>query len=315
MGAKLFFENVNVLPLPLNRMSMAYRASQETGNQACCLPLPPMMDTNQHMLQLKGFLNTPALWKNTQFGLRQFQFPSVQLHRLVPEAIPQNIRLGHQMEHVFRQLLQTSKTHDILVHNLPIRRQKQTLGELDFILRERSTMELVHVELTFKFYIVNTAISEPVHRLMGPNKRDMFFTKVQKMKDQQFPLLRSPEAIAALKNLAGDPMGIRQEACFKAQLFMPFGQDPANIRPLRHAAIKGYWLRLHDFKGPYFKGARFYLPHKREWPIDPHLGVAWQGHYETLLEVNLHMLKKNAPMVWMLKANGDLEKFFVVWWP
>jgi len=86
--------------------------------------------------QCIGFLNTPPLWKNQQFGIQQFKFPEIDLNGFVPKAIPSKIRLGHQMEFVFKQLIEYSSDYEIVLHNLPIRSGKQTIGEIDFILED-----------------------------------------------------------------------------------------------------------------------------------------------------------------------------------
>ena len=85
--------------------------------------------------QCLGFLNTPPLWEGKQFDIQQFEFPSIDLSSFQPEPLPQNIRLGHQVEYIFKQLIEHSAQYNILVYNLPIRKEKRTLGEIDFILK------------------------------------------------------------------------------------------------------------------------------------------------------------------------------------
>ena len=140
--------------------------------------------------QYIGFLNTPPLWENKQFDIQQFEFPSLDLHSFHPAPIPKNIRLGHQLEYVFKQLVDYSEVYDIVLYNLPIRQEKRTLGEIDFILHDTTGDQLIHVEMTYKFYLVDPAISKPIHRLIGPNKRDRFFDKMEKIKNKQFPILQ-----------------------------------------------------------------------------------------------------------------------------
>jgi len=265
--------------------------------------------------QCVGFLNTHPLWVNEQFVIQQFDFPKVDLKSFKSEPIPKKIRLGHQMEYVFKQLVAHSSKYEIILHNLPVRKGKQTIGEVDFILKNFQTKELIHVELTYKFYIINPEISEPIHRLIGPNKRDMFFTKMEKIKNEQFKLLHSEEGIKALSNNDIDHSQVTHQACYKAQLFVPFGEDKsANIRPLNQDCVCGYWLRFDDFNTDAFKSHQFYIPLKSEWVIEPHTEVQWRNHFETLMEINLRLLKENAPMVWMKKSETEFEKFFVVWW-
>ena len=265
--------------------------------------------------QCVGFLNTPPLWVNKQFEIQQFDFPDLDLNGFEPVSIPKKIRLGHQMEYVFKQLISHSKKYEIVLHNLPIKSGNRTIGEIDFVLRDLNTDELLHVELTYKFYIINLEISEPIHRLMGPNKRDMFFAKMEKIKNVQFQLLHSTEGVKALSDSDISHNIITHQTCYKAQLFVPFGKkNKANIQPLNLNCICGYWLRFGDFNTSMFKSFLFYIPFKSEWVIEPHADVPWRDHYESLIDINLRMLNENAPLVWMRKSENEFEKFFVVWW-
>ncbi|WP_299534175.1 DUF1853 family protein [Ulvibacterium sp.] len=264
--------------------------------------------------QFYGFLNTPPLWQNVQFGIQQFTFPKIDLNHFSTQPIPKRIRLGHQMEHVFKQFMAHSDSYEILLHGVPVKRGNRTIGEIDFILMEVQIQKLIHVELTYKFYLIDPEISEPIHRLIGPNRRDMFFTKIEKIKDQQFPLLHSHEGIIALSGKAIDSKKIEHQVCFKAQLFAPYRNTEVHIRPLNQGCIFGYWLRFDDFNTKDFWSNTYYIPFKSEWVVVPHKDVPWSSHHQILMELNLGMLSKNAPMVWMKKPNGQFDKFFVVWW-
>lgn len=264
--------------------------------------------------QCFGFLNTPPLWKNEQFGIQQFKFPEINLATFQPRAIPSKIRLGHQMEYVFAQLVDYCPDYEILLHNLPVKNPKRTIGEIDFILKDIQTEELIHIELTYKFYIINPEISEPIHQLMGPNKRDMFYTKMEKIKNEQFQLLHSNEGAKALSYNNIDHSKITHQTCFKAQLFDPYGSTPINIRPLNTHCIAGSWLRFDEFNSSEFKRHQYFITPKSQWVIEPHLDVQWSPHFETLMDINVRMLNERAPMVWMKKSETEFEKFFIIWW-
>ena len=230
-----------------------------------------------------------------------------------PIDLPSNLRLGHQMEVVFKHLITSSSTHQLLLHNLLIEEGKIRIGELDFILKERNSNRYIHVELAYKFYIINPEISEPIYRLMGPNRRDMFYTKLDKLKEKQLPLLHHDSLLPYWETHNINPTEMEQQCCFKAQLFEPFDQR-TSIRPLNVDCISGKWIRFDDFNTNGFRTAEYYLPRKLEWVIAPHLNVHWMSHFETLMEVNLRMVKESAPMLWVKRATGEIEKLFVVWW-
>ncbi|MCX2719556.1 DUF1853 family protein [Lentiprolixibacter aurantiacus] len=261
-----------------------------------------------------GFLDTPPLWVKKQFGLEQFNFPEVEIAQQWLPQIPEGIRLGHQMEFIFLQCIARSEKYEIIAHNEALRESGRTLGEVDFILFDRKIKEYLHVELTFKFYIIDPDISEPIHRLMGPNRRDMFFTKLDKIRNEQLGQLSTPAGLSILEKLKLFDKKIVPQVCFKAQLFLPFGAEHGHIRPLNTACIAGYWLRFDAFNSPEFKDGLYFIPYKYEWPVNPSFNESYMTHYEVLLELNIRMIKENAPLVWRKKSDSTFEKFFVVWW-
>ena len=261
-----------------------------------------------------GFYTTEPLWTKTQFGVEQFEFPKTSLEKLNIKPIPERIRLGHKMEHVFEQLIGHNSDWYVVAKNLLIDRNKERLGELDFIIHNKLSNENYHIELAYKFYIINPEITEPIHRLMGPNKRDMFFTKLEKLKNKQFPLLFSDELKLQLQELSVETEKVKQQVCFKTQLFVPYQEERVSIRPLNRNCIVGSWIHFDDFNTPEFKNYKYYIPYKQEWVITPSLNSAYNSHYDTLLNINLRMLKENAPMLWVKKPDETIEKLFVVWW-
>ncbi len=264
--------------------------------------------------QCIGFLNTPPIWQKKQFDIQQFEFPSLAWDSFPPQAIPKNIRLGHQMEQVFQQLIKHSDSYQILLYNLPIRAGERTLGEIDFILRDQVSGRLIHVELTYKFYLLDPEISEPHLQLVGPNKRDLFFTKMEKIKDKQFPLLHSPAGAKALQAQHIDHLKIEHQCCFKAQLFSPFGSSMVDIGVLNKDCLVGHWLRFDDFNKPAFAKAQFYMPTKSEWVIKPKDQVAWKSHAAIKMDIDQGFRQEKAPMIWWRNSKGEIEKIFVVWW-
>lgn len=273
------------------------------------------------MKHILGFLNTQPLWKNQQFGLRQFEMPPMDISSFVPQPIPTNLRLGHQVEYIFKQLLEHSKAYHVVAYNIQVKKDAHTIGELDFIVEDIRFREsvptqkaLLHIELTYKFYIIDPLISEPIHRLMGPNRRDMFFTKLEKTRNQQLPLAFSKYGKITLEKLGLVPTELDQQTYFLGQLFVPYRGKPPSIRPLNLECIVGYWLRFDQFDSSDFREHVYYIPKKYEWLHKPHLDCYWRNHKDILMDINLRHISERAPMVWLRKKDHTLQKCFVVWW-
>ncbi|MDT0539655.1 DUF1853 family protein [Croceitalea sp. P059] len=267
---------------------------------------------NQHLCL--GFYKTKPLWVNEQFGVTQFEFPDINFNNFQASPIPERLRLGHKMEHVFEQFIEFSNEWELLAKNLLVDKGNLRVGELDFLVRHEFSKISYHIELAYKFYIINPEITEPIHRLMGPNRRDMFYTKLDKLKNKQFPLLFNEELHEELKSIQLNLDTVQQQACFKAQLFSLYGTSSTSIRPLNKNCIEGRWIRFDDFSTTEFNKWEYYLPFKQEWVMAPSENRGYVSHYNILLDINLRMLQENAPMLWIKKSGGILEKLFVVWW-
>lgn len=265
------------------------------------------------MHDYKGFLSTPPLWKGKAYGLTQFEFPTISLDRFTPKTIPDKLRLGHRIEHIFAQLLNHSERYHILGQNIQIRHEKQTLGELDFIVRDSVSAQLIHIEVSFKFYIVLP--SEPIEKgLIGPNRKDAFLTKISKTREKQLPLLYTEQARAALSAYGLQALQIVQNCYFCAQLFVPYHQLTLQLTPFETHHIKGYWMHWADFNTPAFKTFMYYIPKKSEWIQDPHDGVVWDTYTQTATQIAELLAQQRSPLVWIKKAPLYFEKCFVVWW-
>lgn len=264
--------------------------------------------------QFQGFINTPNLWDGHLLDVEQFDFPVIDLRLFSPNPIPRNIRLGHQIEYIFHQLIEFSGLYEILLFNLPIRNENRTIGEIDFILKNRSDNSLLHIELTYKFYLIDETIAQPINQLIGPNRMDSFYDKITKIKNKQFKLLQKEEATNELKNNSIEIKNISSKACFKAQLFIPFHNKEQAKKPFKKKSIYGFWIRKIDFKASYFYTYLYYLPIKKEWLIEPHIHVPWKTHIEISLEIDAQHNNSKSPMVWLKNAFNVMEKAFVVWW-
>ena len=259
----------------------------------------------------EGFLKSDLLWTNTEFGLEQFVLKNDKLDykRLCP--VPKNLRLGHQVEHIYLQLLKASNKYKVLAHSIQLIEYKRTLGELDFIIKSLVTDEIIHVELAYKFYLIDYTIDDVVEGLVGPNRGDAFTYKLDKTKNKQLPLLYSGAAKARLDI---DVYKVKQKVAFYGEIFTPYQMDNQNMGILNSKSIKGCYIPLNLFITEDFSLFKFHFPTKSEWIHIPYSNVKWMD-YESAIQIikERHAINRS-PMIWVYKGMGLIEKMFVTNW-
>lgn len=271
------------------------------------------MDIENHSFY-QAFYRTPPLWEGEYEGMVQFVFPQVDLTSFILLPIPQNQRLGNQLEFIFHQLILHSNTYEVLAYNLPIRKNKISLGEIDFILQHTFNKTLIHLELTYKFYIIiDDGIAKIEDKLIGPNYRDTFILKRDKLKVHQLLLPRSLEGTASLYENGIDPLRLTPQVCFKAQLFTPFSKPNLNLSPFNPECVAGNWISSMEFYSEEFKSYQYYIPSKMEWLLLPHNNVVWSSYTSVFDGISKQLANKSTPLVWLKAGSDELQKMFIIW--
>lgn len=269
--------------------------------------------------QLLGYLHTPPLWREELLGLKQFD-PGETTSRDLPdpkEAIPSlasNFVLGKRMESFFELLIQSSNRYKLLANNIQISRKKITLGELDFLLKDLYTSQNIHLELVYKFYVYDPSFSSEEARWIGPNRKDSFLQKMEKIRQKQFPLLHKPETRDFLKSLNLAPEDLIQQTYFKAKLFIPRAFQREEFPKLNHECIAGYYLSFKEFDNADYKDFKYHAPSKQDWPVAPKFGRDWVSFSEIKEQIQSSFDKRKSPLIWMKRSESEFEAFFVVWW-
>lgn len=113
---------------------------------------------------------------------------------------------------------------ELVAEHVALREHGITLGELDFLVRERASGQLWHIELALKFYL-GTADRQ----WLGPNRQDSLARKLGHLCQQQLPLLQSPAGQAWLQARAlATP---KTWAWLKGRLFSAWAADAAANTP------------------------------------------------------------------------------------
>lgn len=160
-----------------------------------------------------------------------------------------NPRLGLYFESLYACLLTDILGWELLVRNMPIRSAGITLGELDFVLRNRDTGLVEHHEIAVKFYLgypqPDLDVAGDAVRWYGPNARDRLDLKTRRLLQQQSQRSALPATIQELHQ-----QGIEQPQVTRifmpGYLFYPLNaqvQAEASV-PVDHA--RGSWAYLDD---------------------------------------------------------------------
>lgn len=149
-------------------------------------------------------------------------------------------RIGRLAEALMGYWLRHEGRFELLAENLAVREGGRTLGDFDFIVRERQSGEVVHWELTVKFYLHRPEIGG-FSGYVGPGEKDILAAKAGHITDRQLQLAHAPAGQAALALLGVTK--IEASAFCKGWLFYPGPAAGAEMAGLNPAHARGSWWR------------------------------------------------------------------------
>lgn len=154
----------------------------------------------------------------------------------------------------------------LIAQNLPVRAQRLTLGELDFLVEDRQLGEIQHWEVAVKFYLGVPARDQRRNQELdwiGPGLHDRLERKRAHLTGQQLGLTRTPAGMALMQQLHLPPA--RPVCLLKGALFYPAGhQRPPQDAGHDHPG--GWWLPVTDFLADPAHHTLSWLPlPKRNW--------------------------------------------------
>ena len=244
-------------------------------------------------------------------GLQTFNLSELKLETDLDFQLPNNIRLGHLAEKIVSELIKASTNYKVLYENIQLIEDKKTIGEIDFIIEEIITKQVIHMELAYKFYLFDPSISsEPINNWIGPNRNDSLREKLEKLKRKQFPLLYHKRTKSKFDDIVID--NVRQALCLLVSLFIPY-EYKASFSPIYKKAIKGFYLNLETFTSLDNSVKAYHLPSKKEWGMNPSEHEIWTDFKGVEKYINRSIKEKQAPLCWQ-KYKDSYLAFFIVWW-
>lgn len=226
----------------------------------------------------------PAGWQQTLLAWEQQ--PDQAPKRL---QTPAPRRLGAYFEILYQILIEDLLGWTIEAQNQQIIKDGQTLGELDFLVRNQHTGGLEHHEIAVKFYLGYPGQAGEAPLWYGPNSRDRLDLKTDRLLTHQSKMALRPEGLQLLQQLGLDEP-VTPKVFMPGYLFQPEvhalplpEQVDADLhtghwrRLSTFSAADGIWVPLHkpDWLGPYWQsdcpepsavGARVRECTEQDWP-------------------------------------------------
>lgn len=271
-----------------------------------------LKDTESNRLQYQGYLNSKHAFNkhNTPFTQKIFHLNTNN----APDSIylKENLMLGKRVEEFFKLQISVSDTYEIVLENIQVQKEKKTIGELDFILKNLKTRKYYHIEVCYKFYLFDpNIIGDEIDKWIGPNRNDNLQKKIKKLSNKQFPLLYSKEA---KEKIPFDIANIEQAVFFKTQLYTPYNSNLKKIKSINTNAICGYYISFQKFSTSKLQQKRYHIPKKQQWLIPPSENEIWESYDNALKKIKTYIDATKSILVWSKNKNGLTESLFITWW-
>lgn len=203
-------------------------------------------------------LTSEALWPDAQWCERQLERMLPVLDEL-DEARWQgreefsaqaDRRLGAWFEFLIQRWFELDDRYELLARGVALRAPltgggSETVGELDFVVRDLEAQQVEHWEVAVKFYL--GGVSGSAGAWLGPGLRDRLDKKLARLKTHQLPLAATKLARTTLaeQGLVVD----RSRAFVKGRLFYPLAAPAAPPPEAGTPHLRGWWLSEDDFPG------------------------------------------------------------------
>ncbi|MFT6864258.1 MAG: hypothetical protein ACJAVK_002822 [Akkermansiaceae bacterium] len=259
------------------------------------MPTDPILTTFALLKSLvAGPLLVGDLPEAKAFVLRNFSLPNEVRHLNLEQ------KLGHLYEDALAQLLQASPRFEILAKNLQIQKDiHTTVGELDFLIRDLTSGQLIHLELATKFYLA--VQTKKGLTLPGPDARDNYFKKLTRLREHQLqlPTLFNEHLPETFRNhvIMSYPLvyGCLFDHIEALEIARPEFTNPGCRR--------GKWLHLDDLSNHFGSPQEFQIVPKHLWPVP----------FEYLSNLQLEPWTPTGPIerCLMVKTPGNNEPLFI----
>ncbi len=245
-----------------------------------------------------------------QFDLNLLENPSKNQFNL---DVPVNIPLGKRVEYFFEYLINSSSNFEVITKNIQIFENSQTIGEIDFILKDINKNQFYHIEFVYKYYLYFNESSDEIENFLGPNLNDSLIKKLTKIKEKQFPIINHRKTKNLLDKI--DAKNIIQKTCFLGNIYLAKNKY-FNFKYVNNSCIKGFYISINEFKENIkeYSLDKYFLPHRFDWVVNPNTNKIWKSYEEILEEIEVFIDLKKSPLVFGKTKEGDYFSFFITYY-
>ena len=93
---------------------------------------------------------------------------------------------------------------------------------------------------------------------------------------------------------------------------MPYSNRKLQLSTLNQDCISGFYIYQKELNQ--FIDCKFYIPSKKDWIILTHENVKWSNLDDFKKVSKDYLGREFSPLCWIKKPNGEMNKFFLVWW-
>ena len=227
------------------------------------LMIPPA--TSQTFSILESLIESPLLVGDLPIAT---SFDRALLGRPCADmALNYEQKLGHLYEQALALLIDSAPSLKHLARNLQIFDESgRTIGELDFLIFDEGNDRHIHLELAVKFYLAIKTVDG--WEFPGPDPRDNWQAKLDRMRDHQFALSRRAETQLLLKDRFDVERVIPQHLIYGC-LFLPIDCDECSEpEAIVEGARKGRWLYISQWNDHFADIDHVLIIPKPLWPVE-----------------------------------------------
>jgi hypothetical protein len=203
---------------------------------------PLQISTKQLIQDLTWVINNPSLLNIEVLGEIELEPLTSEQELRILQLGPlelKSYKLGFYFEALIRLYIEVSENYVLKVANLQVQKDKTTLGEFDFILKNLEAETFEHWEVSIKFYLCHNPKLE-LEGCCGTQLKDVFQNKISKLKDHQLQLSQSEAGIEALNKI--EVSVEKSRGLLKGMIFYHAKLGQFKNEQLNAFSAKGVWM-------------------------------------------------------------------------